>query len=137
MANYRWDAIVAILALGGTMASIILIWWKVSSDNLLIKREVETNRREFLLHAEKNAKDEEKMILLVTTKAACSDVIKLAEMVDALDKRVVAHHEDTRRHRTEDFETRVTSLVRSIEDYNKTNTETHEKIMDMIRSLSK
>jgi hypothetical protein len=135
--DQKWDMIVALLALGGTLASLITVWWKVSSDNASVRQTVENNRREFILYKDTQMKSEEKTLLLITTKAACADLIKVAEIVDAMEKRVLLHHEDTKRHRTEDFEQRITSLIKSVEEFNRTNTESHEKIMDMIRGLSK
>ena len=115
--------ILAFLAIAGYLCSMVLVWWKVSTDNKLIKREL-------ALH-------EEKIILILASKASCADLIKLAEIVDALDKRVLLHHEDTKKHRTEDFEQRITTLIQTVNDVNRANAEAHDKIMQMIRELGR
>jgi hypothetical protein len=120
------SSVTAVAATGGAM---LVMWWKVKNDNAEIRREVSD-------HAEK-------IMFLITDKANCADLLKLADVVDKLDRRIGSeldklitkvdeHHIDTRRHRTEDFEARIDGLIATVHDMSKENRADHERIIALI-----
>lgn len=118
-----WEIASSLCAILMTFGGLIAMWWKVKADSAALKKEVSD-------HAEK-------IVLLITNKANCSDMIKLSELVDTIDKRVSFHHEDTRRHRTEDFEARIEAILNTVQGFMRENKEDHDKIIQLIRGAQK
>jgi len=108
---------------GIALAGMIGIWWKFSTENRGIKSTLSTYA--------------EKLKTLELTKASQESMLKLAELIDKLQIDVIAHHNDVLRHRNADSEKRFDDLLNEFKALKKENSDSHEKITDLIRTIGK
>jgi hypothetical protein len=113
-----WNMVLAILALAGTVGSLMGVWWKVSSDNRIIKRDLLEHERQ--------------IVVLTHNKAETADLVKLTELVAKIENQVSSHHLDNVRHRTPDFEIRLEAFYTSVQEFIKENRAEHQSILDAI-----
>jgi len=111
--------IVAGVALAGVVGSLMGVWWKVSSDNKIIKRDLLEHDRQ--------------IVILTTTKAEAADLIKLTELVAKIEQSLAGHALDTYKHRTHDFEARLENWFKAVEQWANENRSEHTEIKQMIK----
>lgn len=119
----NWDAVGAITSVSIAFGAMLMVWWRFSKDNAEIRRDVERQAKE--------------IAAMMVDKANCKDVLKLAQMIEALEKNVLNHHLDYALHRNKDFEARMDTLATKLETFAKENKEDHLSIVDLIGKVTK
>ncbi len=121
MALNIWEAVVPMLALGGTAGTLVGVWWRVSSENELRKKDISLQ----------DARLDE----LEKAKAEKVDLTRVIELVAKMSMQMDAHHLDDKRHRTPDFELRLETFYKGVQDFMNENRLEHKEILDELRTI--
>ena len=116
-----WEGVLGaiISSIAVAIGGMLTVWWRFSRDNKAIA---------------KSLVDHEKQL---EAKASRESVVKLAELLDKLQRDVTDHHYDQKRHRNDDSEKRFDDLRAAVEAFANENRDDHKSIMAMIRNGGK